>query len=91
VTSVPACTLDFFPTALELAGANPAAATKLPLDGVSILPLLTGSPMNPDRTMLFFDSVYLQTARFGKWKIHVSRWRVNAKLPGEPPEVFIHR
>jgi hypothetical protein len=30
----------------------------------------------PERLLLFFDSVYLQSARCGRWKIHVSRWRV---------------
>jgi arylsulfatase A-like enzyme len=78
VTAEPVCTLDIFPTAAALSGySDPANAASLPLDGRGILPLLTGRQKKiPERLLLFFDSVYLQSARCGRCKIHVSRWRV---------------
>jgi arylsulfatase A-like enzyme len=82
VSDVPACTLDFFPTAAAIAG-HTGAASALPLDGINILPFLAGEQKRlPDRLFLFFDTIYLQTARFGQWKIHVSRWRVPRYVPG---------
>ena len=84
ISAEPASTIDFFPTAVQLAGvADPAAATRLPLDGHSIVPLLTlREARMPDRLLLFFDTVYLQTARYSRWKIHVARWRVPRYTPG---------
>ncbi|MBE3064625.1 MAG: sulfatase, partial [Spirochaetes bacterium] len=84
VSDEPACTLDFYPTAAALAGIPElASAGTRPLDGRSILPFLVGRETRlPDRLLLFFDTVYLQTARFGHWKIHVARWRVPRYVPG---------
>ena len=78
VSDEPAATIDFFPTALALAGEkNPASATKLPLDGHNVLPFLLGQEKKtPDNLYLFFDGQYLQTARAGRWKIHVARWNI---------------
>jgi arylsulfatase A-like enzyme len=82
VSDVAACTLDFFPTAEAIAGGT-GIASSLPPDGMNILPFLTGELKSlPDRLLLFFDTVFLQTARFGRWKIHVSRWRVPRYTPG---------
>ncbi|MGH9841446.1 MAG: sulfatase/phosphatase domain-containing protein [Blastocatellia bacterium] len=87
VSDEPAATIDFFPTALAIAGAlageqNPASATKLPLDGKNILPFLLGQERKtPDNLYLFFDGQYLQTARAGRWKIHVARWNVPRYVP----------
>lgn len=74
----PLATIDVFPTALALAGEkNPAAASKLPLDGKNALPFLLGQEKkSPDNLYLFFDAQYLQTARAGRWKIHVARWNI---------------
>lgn len=76
VSDEPVSTIDFFPTALELAGASAVESeSKLPVDGHSILPLLTGRhKASPDDLILFFDGVYLQTVRARKWKLHVARW-----------------
>jgi arylsulfatase A-like enzyme len=84
ISGEPACTLDLFPTAAVLSGYSDAgAAASLPLDGRSILAVLTGDQKKlPERLLLFFDTIYLQTARFGRWKIHVSRWRVPRYTPG---------
>jgi len=78
VSDEPVATIDFFPTALALAGErNIAAASKQPLDGKNILPFLLGQETkSPDNVYLFFDGPYLQTARAGRWKIHVARWNI---------------
>jgi arylsulfatase A-like enzyme len=78
VSDEPAATVDFFATAMALAGEkNAQAATKLPLDGKNILPFLLGQEKKtPDNLFLFFDKEFLQTARAGKWKIHVARWNI---------------
>jgi arylsulfatase A len=78
VSDEPAATVDFFPTALALAGEKDAlAASKQPLDGKSILPFLLGrEEKSPGNVYLFFDGPYLQTARADRWKIHVARWNI---------------
>jgi arylsulfatase A len=57
VSDEPVATIDFFPTALALAGEkNIAAASKEPLDGKSILAFLLGQETkSPDSVYLFFD------------------------------------
>jgi arylsulfatase A-like enzyme len=98
VSDEPAATLDFFPTALALAGETTRSAKpQLPLDGKNILPFLLGQSRGPDALYLFFDGPYLQTARAGRWKIHIARWNIprytaasgqqkNVKL--SPPELY---
>src|SRR6185295_312750 len=70
VSDEPVATLDFFATAMALAGERDAAvASKQPLDGKNILQFLLGrEPTNPERLYLFFDGPYIQTARAGRWK-----------------------
>jgi arylsulfatase A len=76
VSDEPAATIDFFPTALALAGEKDIAS-KQPLDGKNILPSLLGpKTKSADNLYLFFDGPYLQTARAGRWKIHVARWNI---------------
>jgi arylsulfatase A len=78
VSDATAATVDFFATALALAGEkNAAEASKKSLDGKNILPFLLGQvPKSPENLYLFFDGPYLQTARAGRWKIHVARWNI---------------
>ncbi len=78
VSDQPMATIDFFQTALALIGEkNPAAASKLPLDGNNALAFLLGQNKKaPENVYLFFDGPYLQTARWGQWKIHVARWNI---------------
>jgi arylsulfatase A-like enzyme len=85
VSDEPLCTVDFFPTAMALAGVTDTqSATNLPLDGKNALPFLLGQAKKPDENLyLFFDAIYLQTARLGKWKIHLARWNVPRYYPGE--------
>lgn len=78
VSDEPLATIDFFQTALAIAGeANPPSASKLPIDGKNALPFLTGQQKkSPDNLYLFFDREFLQTARAGRWKIQVARWNI---------------
>ena len=71
--------LDLLPTFAALAqGSLPAQ----PLDGVNILPLLTGEAESVERPpFLYFDSLHLQCARVGQWKLHLSRYNIPAFLP----------
>jgi arylsulfatase A-like enzyme len=71
-------TVDFFPTAVALAGVtDAAAATRLPLDGKNALHFLLGEDKStPENLYLYFDKEFLQTGRSGRWKIHVARWNI---------------
>lgn len=75
VSDAPLATIDMFPTLLSLAGVpNPGT---LPLDGRNAADFLLGrAAQPPDHLYLFFDKEFLQTARAGRWKIHVARWNV---------------
>jgi arylsulfatase A len=96
VSTALATTMDLLPTVARLAGA-PLPAN--PLDGVDVWPLLAGQRDSLDReAFLYFDSWFLQCARLGPWKLHVSRyntppwiplptgWRKN--LPLSHPELY---
>ncbi len=76
----PVCSVDLFPTLLEVAGAKPPAGQ--PLDGVSCLPLLSGAKGRLDRDAVYWHfPVYLGAgrddwrttpagaARAGDWKL----------------------
>ena len=74
-----ATTLDLLPTIARLCGAQPPPN---PLDGVDIRPLLTGERGDVERDVfLYFDSVYLQCARLGRWKLHMTRYNTRAWSP----------
>ncbi len=78
-----ASTLDMLPTFAGLAG---AALPDNPLDGVDILPVLSGATESVPRPLyLYFHEWDLQCARMGKWKIHVARG--NAASYGPTPAV----
>jgi arylsulfatase A-like enzyme len=74
----PLATIDIFQTALALAGEKaPSSAAKLPLDGREASAFLLGRQADPPENLyLFFDKEFLQTARLGRWKIHVTRWNI---------------
>ncbi|MGE0883937.1 MAG: sulfatase [Blastocatellales bacterium] len=78
ISDEPLATIDFFQTALAIAGeANPPSASKLPIDGKNALSFLSGQQKkSPDNLYLFFDREFLQTARAGRWKIQVARWNI---------------
>lgn len=71
--------LDLLPT---LAAACGAALPSNPLDGVDIGPLWRGEKPDVDRDVfLYFDAVYLQCVRYGRWKLHLSRYNTRAWSP----------
>ena len=89
-------TVDILPTLAKLCGA-PLPAN--PVDGIDIWPLLTGGKQELEReALLYFDNIYLQCARLGRYKLHVARYntvtyspapasgRVN--LPLRRPELY---
>jgi arylsulfatase A-like enzyme len=89
-------TVDILPTIAKLTGAKTPG---LPLDGIDIWPLLTGSRASIDReALLYFDNWNLQCARWGKWKLHFARYNTFAyspapqggrvNLPLRPPELY---
>jgi arylsulfatase len=73
--------MDLLPTVAGLTGA-PLPDNRL--DGIDIWPLFSGEREQMDReALLYFDSYYLQCARLGKWKLHVSRQNCPPYVP--PP------
>lgn len=76
VCDTPVITMDFFPTLLELAGADPAAA-RTAVDGVSFAPLLRGQKQTPHEALFWHYPHYwnggkispYSVARVGDWKL----------------------
>ncbi len=69
VTNNMASTIDLLPTIVEITGAD---APPLPIDGVSLLPLLRGDEnANPRDEFWFYYGRQLQAVRKGKWKLHL--------------------
>jgi len=67
VSDVPAAFWDFLPTAAEIAGTKPPEK----IDGVSLLPLLTGKPVTSLHPFLyweFHERGFQQALRMGDWK-----------------------
>jgi arylsulfatase len=70
--------MDLHPTIAKLCGAE----ARNPFDGVDIWPLLTAKqPALEREAFLYFDDVYLQCARRGKWKLHIARHNVMVYNP----------
>jgi len=86
VSDEPLATIDVFPTLMALTGEPGGAA--LPLDGKAAAGFLLGRDASaPGNLYLFFDKEFLQTARFGRWKIHVARWNVQRYQAGAANQV----
>jgi len=59
--------VDIFPTFCEIAGVQPPAGTKL--DGISVLPAITGHDQQIDRKLYWeIYTPFQQAARWGNWK-----------------------
>jgi arylsulfatase A-like enzyme len=89
-------TLDILPTVGRLAG---AALPPNPLDGIDLSPLLSGQVTDLQRdAFLYFNDIYLQSARLGNWKVHAARFNIPAfttapscgrlNLPLPMPEMY---
>ena len=74
----PVISLDILPTALAAAGAKPGPEDKL--DGVNLLPLLTGEGKTAPHERLSWRMGQQHAARAGDWKLVCGR--------GQAPEVF---
>jgi uncharacterized sulfatase len=86
VSDEPLATIDVFPTLMALTG-DPGSGA-LPLDGRSAAGFLVGKvSSSPENLYLFFDKEYLQTARSGRWKIHVARWNVQRYQAGAANQI----
>lgn len=90
VSDEPLATIDVFPTLMAMTGnsaGDPAGGT-LPADGMPAADFLLGTtPAAPGNLYLFFDKEFLQTARSGRWKIHVARWNVQRYQAGAANQV----
>jgi arylsulfatase A len=72
-------TMDILPT---LAGLCSAPRPDNPLDGIDIWPILAGRRPTLDReALLYFDGWNVQCARWGKWKLHFSRYNSDTYAP----------
>jgi arylsulfatase A len=82
-----ASNMDIVPTLARLCNAPlPGNA----IDGTDIWPLITGEADDIDRdVLLYFDGWYLQCARLGRWKLHLTRYNAAAWGPA-PPEGFLN-
>ena len=86
VSGEPLATIDVFPTLMAFTGGVRGGA--LPLDGRSAADFLLGrTSSSPENLYLFFDKEFLQTARAGKWKIHVARWNVQRYQAGAASQI----
>lgn len=67
-SDVIAATIDILPTLSEITGAN---LPDHPLDGLSLLPLLTGKQtQSPHQAFYYYWNNELQAVRSGPWKLH---------------------
>jgi arylsulfatase A-like enzyme len=87
--------MDLLPSIAGICGAN----LPVKVDGVDILPILTGEKPYVERDiLLFFDGWQLQCARWGPWKLHFARynsfaWTIDPaggrfNLPLRHPELY---
>jgi arylsulfatase A-like enzyme len=69
---------DFLPTAAELAGADTPEA----VDGISLVPVLTGRPQRQEKhEYLYWENMHVQAARKGRYRAH----RLH---PSKPTEIY---
>jgi arylsulfatase len=77
-----ASTMDIVPTVARLCGAR---LPQKPLDGIDIWPLLSARQQEIEReALLYFDDLYVQCVRRGRWKLHVARYNNVTYSPAPP-------
>jgi arylsulfatase A len=79
VSSDIACTMDWFVTVLQLAGAE--VPGDRPIDGVSLVAMLKGAGPSPRRIMPYFAGESLAAIRKGPWKLHLLTRDANSANP----------
>ena len=73
--------MDLLPTFARVAGAAAPTGT----DGVDLWPMLSGERSYVERdVLLFFDGWQIQCARWGPWKLHLSRYNSYAWTQDPP-------
>ncbi len=79
VCSGMASAMDILPTVAQLCGAS---LPPNPLDGIDIWPLLSGRQNELEReALLHFDNLFVQCARWRRWKLHIARYNTMAYNP----------
>ncbi|MEM9663520.1 MAG: sulfatase [Bacteroidota bacterium] len=89
VTTALASTLDLLPTAAQLAGAT--LPDTLVLDGVDLMPLLTGTQDAVRDTVFYYRGAQLWAVRQGPWKVHFttqSAYVGDIPVTHDPPLLF---
>lgn len=89
VTTALASTLDLLPTAAQLAGAT--LPDTLVLDGLDLMPLLTGTQDAVRDTVFYYRGAQLWAVRQGPWKAHFttqSAYVGDTPVTHDPPLLF---
>ncbi len=68
------CSIDFYPTILEIAGVEPDPEHRV--DGVSLVPLLTGSGDFPTRPLFWHYPHYGNQGGFPGGAVRLGRWKL---------------
>ena len=76
VSDTPVITMDFFPTLLAYAGAD-ASASRMAVDGVSLLPLLRGEDFTPHPELFWHYPHYWNGGKVTPYSVaHVGDWKL---------------
>jgi arylsulfatase A len=93
VGSLPAMTIDLFPTFAKLSGA--AVSEERIIDGRDIWPLLTNAPdaQAPHDALYFYWGTELHAVRSGRWKLHLAHPYRALERPGQDgsPGTFVQK
>jgi arylsulfatase A-like enzyme len=81
ISSEIVCTMDIFPTLVEITGAKIPEGKKF--DGLNMLSFLKGTAASPRDEYYFFKRRTLEAVRSGQWKFRYSRARNNDPVTPE--------
>ncbi len=68
-----------------------AAPTDRQLDGRSIVPLLEGRPLTPDRPLYYFKGGFLEAVREGRWKFRETAAEGSGRTHAAAIDAFLER
>ena len=87
-TSVePAVMMDLFATLVKVAGLTPTPDRFI--DGLDIMPLLTGEDKSPHPAIFGLKSAQLATVRDARWKLHVVKPGIGLASINKPGETYV--